>query len=79
MARNTVVLAYDHLLDDGYLIAKERSGYFVNLDILNHKVQLEKISDERHTSGTEPDWQGRFKLNPTQQENITKPSDWQNY
>ena len=72
VARNTVVLAYEHLLDDGYLIARERSCYFVNPEILDHSVQLESVSDERHTSGTKPDWQGRFKLHPTQQENITK-------
>ena len=79
VARNTVVLAYEHLLDDGYLIARERSGYFVNPNILDHSVQLESVSDERHTSGTKPDWQGRFKLHPTKQENITKPNDWQNF
>ena len=79
VARNTVVLAYEHLLDDGYLIARERSGYFVNPNILDHSVQLESTSDERLTSGTKPDWQGRFKLHPTKQENITKPNDWQNF
>jgi GntR family transcriptional regulator / MocR family aminotransferase len=30
VSRNTVVLAYQGLLDDGYLLAKERSGYFVS-------------------------------------------------
>ena len=29
VSRNTVVLAYQGLLDDGYLVARERSGYFV--------------------------------------------------
>src|SRR5271170_6906045 len=29
VARNTVVLAYQQLLDEGYLIARSRSGYFV--------------------------------------------------
>ena len=29
VSRNTVVLAYQGLLDDGYLVAKERSGYYV--------------------------------------------------
>ncbi len=79
IARNTVVLAYEHLLDDGYLIAKERSGYFVNPSILNYNVKLEAISDEPHTKGSVPNWQAMFKLNPTQQENITKPNDWQDY
>ena len=29
VSRNTVVLAYQGLLDDGFLVAKERSGYYV--------------------------------------------------
>src|SRR5213083_3029427 len=29
VSRNTVVLAYQGLLDDGYLMARERSGYYV--------------------------------------------------
>ena len=39
IARNAVVLAYDQLLDDGYLIAKSRSGYFVNADILEGRAE----------------------------------------
>ena len=30
VSRNTVVLAYQGLLDDGYLVARERSGYYVS-------------------------------------------------
>ena len=30
VSRNTVVLAYQGLLDDGYLSARERSGYYVS-------------------------------------------------
>jgi len=30
IARNTVVLAYQHLIDENYLISEERRGYFVN-------------------------------------------------
>ena len=28
VSRNTVVLAYDRLVDEGYLYSRERSGYF---------------------------------------------------
>ncbi|MGE0611674.1 MAG: GntR family transcriptional regulator, partial [Hyphomicrobiales bacterium] len=34
VSRNTVVLAYQTLIDDGYLVARERSGYSVNDKIL---------------------------------------------
>jgi Predicted transcriptional regulators len=30
VARNTVVLAYQQLVEEGYLISRERSGHFVN-------------------------------------------------
>ena len=79
IARNTVVLAYDHLLDDGYLVAKERSGYYVNPNILENSVVVESIPADRDTSGQAPDWQQRFKLRPTLQSNIIKPADWQQY
>ncbi|EPJ54428.1 MAG: regulatory protein GntR, HTH:Aminotransferase, class I and II [Osedax symbiont Rs2] len=81
VARNTVVIAYEHLLDDGYIIAKERCGYFVNPDILNGKVKVE-IQDPNSDvkiNGNAPDWQQRFKLNPSNQCNVIKPKDWQNY
>jgi len=38
VARNTVVLAYQHLIDENYLISHERRGYFVNPDILEGRV-----------------------------------------
>jgi len=40
VARNTVVLAYEHLEDDGYLIAKERRGYFVNPEVLKGRAEI---------------------------------------
>src|SRR5690606_23681957 len=34
VARGTVVLAFQQLVDQGFLIAKERRGHFVNPDVL---------------------------------------------
>ena len=34
VARNTVVLAYQMLVEEGYLISRERSGHFVNPKML---------------------------------------------
>lgn len=81
VARNTVVIAYEHLLDDGYLIARERSGYFVNPDILSGKVKLDIGTPTQDPSvlGRTPNWQQRFKLNPSEQCNVIKPKDWQNF
>ncbi|MFT5706723.1 MAG: GntR family transcriptional regulator/MocR family aminotransferase [Oceanospirillaceae bacterium] len=81
VARNTVVIAYEHLLDDGYIVAKERCGYFVNPDILSGKVKLDipEPNDNPHVKGTLPDWQQRFKLKPSDQCNVIKPKDWQTF
>lgn len=81
VARNTVVLAYEHLLDDGYLLAKERCGYFVNPDILTGKVKFESTtaSDDIEVSGVAPNWDKRFKLKPSNQSNVVKQKDWQKY
>ncbi len=81
VARNTVVLAYEHLLDDGYLLARERSGYYVNPDILTGQVKLDSLKQKScevvgHNS---LNWEQHFKINPSKQTNIVKPSDWQKY
>jgi len=34
VARNTVVLAYQQLLDEGFIVARERSGFYVSADVL---------------------------------------------
>jgi len=81
IARNTVVIAYEHLLDDGYLIARERSGYFVNPDILNGTVKLAADLPQHGlpVQGESPNWQQRFKSKPSEQYNVIKPKDWQDY
>jgi DNA-binding transcriptional regulator YhcF (GntR family) len=39
VARNTVVLAYQDLVEEGFLIARERSGFFVNPEILTGRAK----------------------------------------
>ena len=34
VSRNTIVSVYESLVDDGYLIARTRSGFFVHPDLL---------------------------------------------
>ncbi|MGH1538963.1 MAG: PLP-dependent aminotransferase family protein [Arenicella sp.] len=78
VARNTVILAYDHLLNDGYLISRERSGYFVNPDVLQGQA---KSYDEPKSIviGKQPDWSQRLRSTPTAQHNISKPLNWRKY
>lgn len=77
VARNTVVLAYEQLLDDGYLIAKSRSGYFVNSDILEgHAKKPVRLND---IDATPMPWETLFTARPSLQQSIRKPADWHRY
>ena len=76
VARNTVVLVYQHLVDEGFLVARERSGYFVSEDILLDRVKTlpsEAVKQEAI------DWETKLRFRPTAQRNLTKPEDWQQY
>ena len=76
VGRNTVILAYERLVSDGYLISRERSGYFVNPDILSGYA---KPPEQSEAGQFQPDWTQRLKLTPSSFANIEKPRDWQRY
>lgn len=74
VARNTVVLAYQHLVDENYLIARERRGYFVNSDMLTGRVNQGK--------GLEPfddTVQIETVLDLKSHRNVRRPTDWNHY
>ncbi|WP_199055027.1 PLP-dependent aminotransferase family protein [Aquitalea sp. ASV15] len=78
VARNTVVLAYQQLVDEGYLVSRERSGYFINADILAGGQKKQIPGPETQASGG-PDWERRFTFRPSLQRNIVKRDNWQDY
>ena len=78
VSRNTVVLAYQGLLDDGYLAARERSGYYVSERALETAVPR-KASPKAKGPGAAIDWPSRLTMDPAAQANVTKPLDWQSY
>jgi GntR family transcriptional regulator/MocR family aminotransferase len=75
IGRNTVVLAYQQLVDDGFLVSRERSGYFVNNEILADGVPQR----EKRAVPSGLDWDSRLAFRPSTQRNISKPRDWQQY
>ncbi|MBL8709171.1 MAG: PLP-dependent aminotransferase family protein [Rhodospirillaceae bacterium] len=80
IARNTVVLAYQDLTEEGFLISRERSGFFVNPDIVSARPRdMAPAPGESATDLAEPDWVTRFKSRPSQQRNVVKPANWQDY
>lgn len=81
VARNTVVLAYQQLADEGYLVSRERSGFFVPADILAGRLDRHAAPPPRPAAaaGSGPDWARRFRQRPSVQRAISKPADWQRY
>ncbi len=77
VSRNTVMLAYQSLIDDEYLVANQRSGYFVNDKIVGDRV----ASRPRRPDAIEkqPDWQSRFRVRPGLLKNVCKPANWHEY
>ncbi len=72
VARNTVVAAYQSLIDERILVARERSGIFV----AGERSVSPKSPKPR---GRDFDWTTRFAVRPSNQRHISKPRDWLNY
>ncbi len=80
VSRNTVVLAYQGMLDDGYLIARERSGYYVADKALEDAVATPKPNALRSAAPSSTvDWNQLFTMHPSAHENFVKPLDWQSF
>lgn len=79
VARNTVVLAYEHLVDAQYLLPRERVGYFVNPAMLPALPITEENTSPADTQSPLTNWHDRLVIHPSGQRNIRKPIDWQHY
>lgn len=73
VSRNTVTLAYQALAADGYLLSRERSGFYVAEDV---SPDAAMPAGGAALVGGRIDWQGRLALRPGAQVNIEKPADW---
>lgn len=83
VSRNTVMLAYQALADDGYLVARERSGFFVSPQMERDLAILAGPIEARATPETAAppaiDWQSRLRVKPSAQRNISKPANWHDF
>ena len=92
IARNTVTLAYNQLVDEGYLLSFERKGLFVNENILNKlnagivsystnrptkTFNDELINNKPHQSKSF--WLEKLAIKPENNHAIHCPNDWDNY
>ena len=76
VARNTVVIVYQQLADDGYLIPRERRGYYPNPAIPASRLAPQ---DPETIATTGLDWSIRMRRRPSLQRNISKVPDWRQY
>ena len=74
ISRNTVSLAYQRLIDDGLIVARDRSGYFVETNV-SYDATLSQPADATE----QLTWDDRFRVRPSEQINIARPTDWTRY
>lgn len=77
VSRNTVVLTYEKLVDEGFLYAKERSGYFVTDSFQPSSLRLQTQS--RGVARRSLDWARRLQLRPSRQINVVQRANWADY
>lgn len=76
VGRITVVLAYEQLVDEGYLVSRERKGHFVSAALLGQRIQAPAALEQEATpQGI--NWPGRMQQRPSEQRSIVKPANWQ--
>ncbi|WP_027351585.1 PLP-dependent aminotransferase family protein [Halotalea alkalilenta] len=78
VSRNTVALVYESLVEDGYLISRPRSGYY-----LHESYHAPPFAGESSTRLDEPEhapnWHRRFSHRPSHFEGVLRPSNWMDY
>jgi len=82
VSRNTVVLVYESLVDEGYLVARKRSGFFVHPDLL----MVQRLSNSVQTTNNnasitsqQPDWSKRLQKQPSRLSTLNKDENWLKY
>ncbi|GAB7218332.1 MocR-like pyridoxine biosynthesis transcription factor PdxR [Vibrio comitans] len=81
VSRNTVSLVYEGLSDDGYLISKPRSGYYLSE---KYRFRLQEVEEEldhfeADNPTSAPNWANRLKVSTERFPRIVKPSHWSCY
>ena len=77
VARNTVVLAYEQLIEENYLESRQRSGIFVRQQILESRVGF--LGTPTGKKVQDPLWRNRIRLNISNEGQFHWPSNWQQY
>ncbi|BCH27377.1 MocR-like pyridoxine biosynthesis transcription factor PdxR [Mesorhizobium sp. L-8-3] len=73
VARGTVVLAFQQLVDQGFLIARERRGHFVNPEVATTPAKPTQKASE---STGQVDWKALRQINATDMQRPAKTENW---
>ena len=78
VSRNTVALVYESLLDNGFLISRPRSGYYLHPDYSSGaETGAESCAlNDQVPSNNAPDWGERFRMQPSLKHGVLRPSNW---
>ena len=80
VSRNTIVIAYEQLVDQNFLVSRERSGYFVSGLPKHIGVAAPSTESDSTDIDTNADaWTNRYVVKASTYRNIVKPLDWQKY
>ena len=77
VARNTVVLAYEQLVEENYLESRQRSGIFVSQGILEGRVGFQGRASE--DTNQDPRWTKRIRLSTRLEDGFYWPANWQQF
>lgn len=76
VSRNTVLLAYQQLVADGYLSGQERSGVFVDAQFFEGLPARERPAEQVEGASSQP-WRSHVKAEPGRQAGAGAPPSWQ--
>ncbi|WP_298637142.1 PLP-dependent aminotransferase family protein [uncultured Umboniibacter sp.] len=77
VARNTIVLVYEQLIDEGYVVSRERSGIFVNAKFLEGRVGFDgNLVSERRESAN---WSRVVRRQAVHKKQFETPPNWQRF
>jgi GntR family transcriptional regulator/MocR family aminotransferase len=79
VARNTVVAAYQQLIADGYLVSRQRSGIFVNEEILATRVGGHSDERSRAAQAESAAWARRVRALPARWREVHDQPNWRHY
>jgi GntR family transcriptional regulator/MocR family aminotransferase len=77
VSRNTVVLAYEQLIEEGFLDSRERSGIYVNENVLEGRVGFQRPPASRLEADAK--WEKRIRGGAGSKPRFQWPGDWQQH